>query len=104
MDSCKIDLFREEKEVWLRKKLGPVLLAGALLLAAGFFLGLLAGCSISSSLFANEGGGLSSSCASSIQAQEPDWGADVVIGGKTIPVLQWLDSELKPANIRENLK
>ena len=80
----------------------PVLLAGVLLLTAGFFMGLLAGCSINFGLLVIEGG--SSSSASGKQAQDPNWGADVVIGGKTVPVWQWLDSELKPANIKDNLK
>ena len=105
-----MDRFREGEEVWFRKKLGrtvktahlPVLLAGVVLLTVGFFIGVLAGCSVSPGLFVSEGD--SSSGASGSQAQEPDWGDNVVIGGKTVPVLQWLDSELKPAKIRENLK
>ena len=72
-----------------------LLLMGVLLLAIGFMAGLLAG----RSAF---GGDTSSS--SSSQSQTPDWGADVTIGSKTVPVLQWLDTELQPNNIKENLR
>ena len=34
----------------------------------------------------------------------PVWGGDVVVGGKAVPVMQWLDSEIQAENIRENLR
>lgn len=42
--------------------------------------------------------------ASSSSSAAPNWGADVTVEGKTVPVVQWLDTELKPENIRENLR
>lgn len=41
---------------------------------------------------------------SSTSSDSPNWGADVTVDGKTVPVVQWLDTELKPENIRENLR
>ena len=74
-----------------------LLLMGVLLVTIGFMAGLLAGRS-------DFGGDNDSSSSSSPQSQTPDWGADVTIGGKTVPVLQWLDTELQPSNIKENLR
>ena len=37
-------------------------------------------------------------------AQGPDWGAHVTVGDDRVPVVQWLDTELEPDNIRENLR
>lgn len=41
---------------------------------------------------------------SSTSSAPPNWGAEVTVDGKTVPVVQWLDTELKPENIRENLR
>lgn len=46
----------------------------------------------------------SDSGVSSTSSDSPNWGADVTVDGKTVPVVQWLDTELKPENIRENLR
>ena len=69
-----------------------------LLIGIGFMAGLLAG----KRIYANSE---DSSCTiNSSQKQTPDWGADVTGGGKAVPVVQWLDTELQPDNIRENLR
>ena len=68
----------------------------ALLIGIGFVAGLLAGKVIYS---ASPETNSSSNCSSYSR-----WGADVTVGGKTVSVLEWLDTELKPSNIRGNLR
>jgi N-acetylated-alpha-linked acidic dipeptidase len=60
----------------------------ALLLGIGFLPGLLVGKVI----------------YGSHEESSSDWGADVSVGGKTVPVVEWLDTELQPSNIKENLR
>ena len=86
---------------WRRKRgkaltfFGLTLLAIVLLLLGiGFMSGILVGKAVYGA------GGADSSPANS----SPDWGAGVTVGGKTVSVLEWLDAELNPDNIRENLR
>ena len=99
---------------WRQKKrgkaltfLGLTLLAIVLLLLGiGFMSGILVG----KAVYGGEERSPANSCSNrsnssnSSQNAAPDWGADVTVGGKTVSVLEWLDTELNPDNIRENLR
>ena len=60
----------------------------ALLIGIGFVPGLLVG----KVIYGNH------------EESSSDWGADVSVGGKTVPVVEWLDTELQPSNIKDNLR
>ena len=72
-----------------------------LLLGAGFAGGLLAGKVIYGS---SSSASVNASC-SNASSTLPNWGGNVTLnGGKTVPVTEWLDAELQPENIKENLR
>ena len=78
-----------------------------LLLGAGFAGGLLAGKAIygsSSSPSSQSVNVTSASCINASTDIPADWGEIVTVGGKTVPITEWLDSELQPGNIRDNLR
>ena len=73
-----------------------LLLLSLLLLGVGFGVGFLTGARV----FHEK----ESVAHNSDQRVTPDWGETVDVSGKAVSVLQWLDSELKPDNIKENLR
>ena len=100
------------KKQWSRRKRWPatllfvlcVLVIMAVLLGAGFGAGLLAGKAFYGSPDHLNGSSGSVNC-SNTTTPSVDWGGNVTEhGGKSMPVTEWLDVELKPANIKENLK
>jgi hypothetical protein len=77
------------------------LVVTVLLLGAGFAGGLLAGKAIYGS---SSSASVNASCGNA-SCTLPNWGGNVTLsGGKTVPVTEWLDAELQPDNIKENLR
>lgn len=86
---------RRRKKKWRTKALLTVIVlaVSVVLLGTGFVAGLFAGRAIY-----GDSGDQSSS------RPVPDWGAFVTVSGKNESVTEWLDGELQPVNIKNNLR
>ena len=104
LDPNESTVFRRKKKRWVSTALLllTLVVVVVLLLVVGFVGGMLAG----KAIYDHDG---QESCAnnsnnSNSSSQTPDWGGYVGQEGGMVSVSKWLDTELQPKNIRENLR
>ena len=113
-------VLRHRKKKWMSTAAltVTVLLASVVLLGTAFVGGLFAGRKVMSA--SSDGNGEQSSSqparlghththsssqwSCSWSRPAPDWGRYVNVGGKNESVTEWLDGELQPMNIKNNLR